>query len=221
MKLLFFASALLLLCALMPVNGLYFHVVEGAKRCFIEEVPEDVLVVGKYTNMDWVRLQQNNQAYDGDSSKAAIQITVTDPRNDVLVEHNCGETGKVGFTSIVGGEHLICVTTNTTNYYGQSRTFRFSLQLDIGEHATDYSELAKQEHLSAIEVEVRKLNDKIRTIRAEAQYQKEREAAFRDTSESINSRVLWWAVFQSCLVVAAAVYQLLNLKNFFKSKKLA
>ncbi len=98
---------------------------------------------------------------------------------------------------------------------------RFSLQLDIGEHATDYSELAKQEHLSAIEVEVRKLNDKIRSIRAEAQYQKDREAAFRDTSESINSRVLWWAVFQSALVVAAAVYQLLNLKNFFKSKKLA
>jgi len=97
---------------------------------------------------------------------------------------------------------------------------RFTLQLDIGENAQDYSEIAKQEHLSgqrtgqragcvedghrgsicglrnllltgidrcdcplcvfvcfahpAIEVEVRKLNDKIRAIRGMQDYQRVR-----------------------------------------------
>jgi hypothetical protein len=33
--------------ALLPfTNGLYFHMREGEKRCFIEEVPEDTVVLG-------------------------------------------------------------------------------------------------------------------------------------------------------------------------------
>jgi hypothetical protein len=98
---------------------------------------------------------------------------------------------------------------------------RMTLQLDIGEHAQDYSEIAKQEHLSAIEVEVRKLNDKIRAIRAEQEYQRAREERFRDTSESTNARVMWWSVVQTVVLLAAGGYQLFNLKGFFKSKKLA
>jgi hypothetical protein len=96
-----------------------------------------------------------------------------------------------------------------------------TLQLDIGENAQDYSEIAKTEHLSAIEVEVRKLNDKIRGIRAEQDYQRAREERFRDTSESTNARVMWWSICQTVVLLIAGVYQLVNLKGFFKSKKLA
>ena len=74
---------------------------------------------------------------------------------------------------------------------------------------------------AAIEVEVRKLNDKIRSIRAEQDYQRAREERFRDTSESTNSRVLWWSVIQTLVLLLAGGYQLFNLKGFFKSKKLA
>ena len=34
-------------------NGLFFYVVEGQQRCFIEEVPADTLVIGKYKNPDF------------------------------------------------------------------------------------------------------------------------------------------------------------------------
>ena len=48
-----------------------------------------------------------------------------------------------------------------------------------------------------------------------------REENFRDTSESTNSRVLWWSIAQTVVLIVTAVYQLTNLKGFFKSKKLA
>jgi hypothetical protein len=38
--------------------------------------------------------------------------------------------------------------------------------------ATDYEQVAKQEHLSSIEVQVRRLNDRIRDIRSEQNYQR-------------------------------------------------
>jgi hypothetical protein len=78
----------------------------------------------------------------------------------------------VSLTSQTGGEHLICLETNTTNWFGRTRTFRFDLKVEFGEGATDYQELAKQEHLTAIEVELRKLNDKVKSIYAEQNYQK-------------------------------------------------
>ena len=46
-----------------------------------------------------------------------------------------------------------------------------SLVLDLGDHAIDYTSLAKTEHLSAIELEVRKLLDKLSGVRAETAYQ--------------------------------------------------
>jgi predicted metal-binding membrane protein len=48
-----------------------------------------------------------------------------------------------------------------------------------------------------------------------------REERFRDTSESTNARVMWWSIAQTVVLLIAGVYQLTNLKGFFKSKKLA
>lgn len=170
-------SSLFLLLALLallvlPTRGLYFYVVEGGRKCFIEEVPEDVLVVGRYTSHDHSKLNLTPQGVVDGKNFAAIRATVTDPRNELLLTHDLAADGKFGFTSVVGGEHLICLATNTSSWYGQARSFKLSLQLDIGDAAQDYSEIAKSEHLSAIEVEIRKLNDKIRHIRAEQEYQR-------------------------------------------------
>lgn len=85
--------------------------------------------------------------------------------------------------------------------------------------AIDYDEVAKKEHLSTLEVEVRKLNDKMRDVMKQQAYQRDREKAFRNTSESTNSRVQWWSIFQTVVVVLSGLYQISVLKSFFKSKK--
>jgi hypothetical protein len=116
------ATSLLLL--LSPVRGLYFQLVEGTKKCFIEEVPEDVLVMGKYTSPDFPKLNLNSNTGMPDTENwSAIRATVTDPRGEVLLVHDTTAEGRFGFTSAVGGEHVICLATNTSSWYGQSRTF--------------------------------------------------------------------------------------------------
>lgn len=37
-----------LLVSAFSVNGLYFHISETEKKCFIEEVPAETMIVGVY-----------------------------------------------------------------------------------------------------------------------------------------------------------------------------
>lgn len=70
------------------------------------------------------------------------------------------------------------------------------LSLTVGEMAINYEEVAKREHLTELEVEIRKLNDKLRDIMKEVHYQRGREEEFRATSEGTNARVQWWSIAQ-------------------------
>lgn len=119
--------SLLLLSLLLVLpcfsSAFYFHITEGSKKCFIEEVPEDVLVMGKYTSPDHAKLNLNAAGYIDGERYAGIKVTVTDPRQEVLLTHDTTAEGRFGFTSVVGGEHVICIATNTSSWYGQNRNF--------------------------------------------------------------------------------------------------
>jgi hypothetical protein len=55
--------AALLAAAASPAQGLYFYITEGTKRCFIEEVPGETLVMGTYKNPDFIPFGQ--PGFDG------------------------------------------------------------------------------------------------------------------------------------------------------------
>uniref|UniRef100_A0A6A7G819 Emp24/gp25L/p24 family protein n=1 Tax=Hirondellea gigas TaxID=1518452 RepID=A0A6A7G819_9CRUS len=209
---------LILLAILAHVRAIYFTIEEGKQpgRCFIEEVPEETNVVGNYKSPDHALVTAAGQG--GRSS--SIVYRVKDPTGALVLEGTAQEEGRFKFTSRVGGEHTICLSTTSASWFGNRREFKFHLHLDVGEEAEDYEAIARLEHLSAIEVEIRRLNDKIRTVRQEQTYQKMREEAFRDTSESTNSRVMWWSIIQTVILVLSGFFQMYHLKHFFRAKKL-
>ena len=69
-------------------------------------------------------------------------------------------------------------------------------------------------------MELRRLIDKIRSIRNEQSYQKKREEEFRDTSESTNGKIIWWSLLQTGVLVLCGIFQIWHLKRFFTTKKL-
>lgn len=63
------------------------------------------------------------------------------------------------------------------------------LDVDIGADAVDYNAIAKQESLSGLEVEMRKLEGIVKEIVDELNYLKRREARMRDTNgQSLSPR---------------------------------
>jgi len=204
-----------------PVHSMYFFLEEGSSRCFIEEVPKDTLVVGKYRTEDATpggapQVAVGQPPHD----RMGVKVSVTDHEGTLILQRDMKPEGRFAFTSQTGGEHSVCFQTNSTRWFAAKRKLKFHLEMETGESAVDYEELAKQEHFSALEVSIRRLSDRLRDIRAEQNFQRNREAVFRNTSESTNSRVVWWSVVQTLILVATGMWQISHLKHFFKTKKL-
>merc|ERR1712146_779905 len=148
-----------------------------------------------------------------------IHVTVADPNDDTVMSKDYEAKGRFAFTSHDPGEHTICLHTNSTRWFG-GRTVRVHLELLVGEHANDYGVISKKEQFSAVETRLYQLISQVKQIANEQAYQRTREAAFREISESTNQRVLWWSIAQALVLVVTAVWQMRHLKSFFEAKKL-
>ncbi|BGP55348.1 hypothetical protein JCM8202_004688 [Rhodotorula sphaerocarpa] len=94
------------------------------------------------------------------------------------------------------------------------------LDVDIGADAVDYNAIAKQESLSGLEVEMRKLEGVVKEIVDELNYLKRREARMRDTNESTNERVANFFYLTFTTLLLLGVWQVLHLRSYFKKKYL-
>ena len=90
------------------------------------------------------------------------------------------------------------------------KTIAFSLH--VGDDL--FKELAQHEHLTPLEQEISQLADGLQSVADEQQYYWARERRHRDTSESTNTRVLWFSVAETLVIVAMAGWQFWSLRSF-------
>ncbi|VDL60786.1 unnamed protein product [Hymenolepis diminuta] len=204
-----FITAFLLI---QSTNGIYFHIREGSVKCFIEEVPEDTLISGSYAisvldNDKFVR----NPDY-------GVHVEVKDPEGNPVLSRVYSSEGKFVVTSLAAGEHSICLSTRGSSW--SKALLRVSLDIAVGDHATDYKEVASREKLNDIQLRIRQLLDQVAMLAKDQDFQRAREEYFRRLSESINSRVTLWSIVQVVLLVLTGVFQMRNLRSFFLAKKL-
>jgi hypothetical protein len=77
-----------------------------------------------------------------------------------------------------------------------------------------------RQHAGQVSDKLRDLVDKLRSIRREQQYQREREAEFRNLSEATNARAMWYMVIQLIVLVTTCYLQLRHLRVCFLSSSL-
>ncbi|CAF9913152.1 emp24p/erv25p- protein [Imshaugia aleurites] len=213
---------LLSLNLILPTQALYFYL-DGASaspKCFYEELPKDTLVVGHYS-----ALQNQNNVF---ATNPDLSITVTVDEvfdNDHRVVNTKGShTGKFTFSAADAGEHRICFTPGGASQGGwlsQSQghgQVKLTLDLAIGE--TSAIESTDKGKMSEIAQKIRDLNSRLQDIRREQVFQREREAEFRDQSESTNARVVRWTLLQLVVLGVTCAWQLSHLRAFFIKQKL-
>lgn len=204
------------LYCLVAVDALFFHISETETRCFIEEVPDETLIVGKYKIQ--LRDESSNQWLPS-SPGIGMHVEIKDPQRKVMLSRHYAAEGRFSVTTHMPGEHQICVGTNTTKWYG-GNSLRVHLDLEVGEHAVDYSHMAEKEKLSELQLRLKQLLNQVDQISKEQAYQRVREERFRATSESTNVRVLWWSLGQTIILLVIGVWQMRHLKSFFEAKKI-
>lgn len=197
-------------------SALYFHIAESERKCFIEEIPNDTTVLVNYK----VELYDpKSGGFMPSTPGIGMHVEVRDPDEKVILSRVYSSEGMISFTSHIPGEHSICMFSNSTSWFSGSQ-LRVHLDIQVGEHAIDYANVAQKDKLSELQLRIRQLIDQVDQITKEQSYQRYREERFRQTSESTNSRVLWWSILQTSVLVAMGYWQMRHLKSFFEAKKL-
>jgi len=96
------------------------------------------------------------------------------------------QEGRFAFTALQG-EHHLCLSVE-----GQSlgQDFRIHLEIKVGLNDVDYEKVAKKEHLSSLELQVRKLKDDVNRVTSEQSYFRNREERSKKTADSTYFRAM-------------------------------
>jgi hypothetical protein len=198
----------------VTVNALHFYLDANERRCFIEEIPTDTVVEGTYRALEWT---EKTMSYV-ENLELGILVDVEEMDSGHTVVRTRGPSdGKFTFTSHEAGDHSICLSTNYTSWFSNTH---LRLYLDIVVGSTKPNTDHDRSHISELAAKIRDLNQKLEDIRREQQYQREREADYRDLSEGTNSRAVWYSVAQIAVLVATCTWQLRHLRRFFEDRKM-
>ena len=94
------------------------------------------------------------------------------------------------------------------------------LDIDIGADAKDWSAIQANEKLKPVEAELRKIEEMTAEVVTEMEYLRSREQKLRDTNESTNTRVKWFGVLTTWLLIGLWAWQIMYLRAYFRSKHL-
>jgi len=203
-----------LLAIVAPISALHFYLDADQKRCFIEELPTDTIVEGHYRALQW---DEKTQAY-GVNDQLGIQVDIEDMYTGEQVVKSRGPSdGRFTFTSHDAGDHSICLSTNYTSGWFSNTHIRLYLDIVVGSTMSDVEH--DRSHVGQVAGKIRDLNQRLEDIRREQQYQREREAAFRDLSELTNSRAVWYIIAEIVVLIVTCVWQLSHLRHFFEDRK--
>ncbi|CCG20721.1 hypothetical protein CORT_0A03330 [Candida orthopsilosis Co 90-125] len=197
-------------------NALHFYVKTGETKCFFEELQQDTLVVGK---IDAYEKNDHSNEYSK-NGKLKVQITIdeTFDNNHRVIDQKSSPNGEFTFTSLDSGEHKFCLTpVYSDNTHNKVHRIFF----DVVQGSThDYVDSKSTKSVDELTKRVNSLYEKLDKIHWEQETMREREALFRDQSESTNSRVVKWSIVQLFVLIGTCVYQLRHLKSFFVKQKI-
>lgn len=90
------------------------------------------------------------------------------------------------------------------------------LDVDIGADARDWSSIQVQEKLKPVETDLRRIEEMVAEIVSEMEYLRAREQKLRDTNESTNERVKWFAFGTMGMLVGLGAWQVVYLRAYFR-----
>ncbi|CAI7867403.1 unnamed protein product [Closterium sp. NIES-54] len=148
-----------------------------------------------------------------------VTAKVTSPYGHQLHWQDSVEEGHFGFTTKETGQYMACFWL-PVDHPQEIHSVMVELEWKIGVAAKDWGKIAKKDKLDGIALELRKLDEAVRSIRGEMAYFRKRESDMRDLNEVTNSRVAWLSIVSLLVCVSLAALQLWHLKAFFERKKL-
>ncbi|GMM31839.1 Erv25 protein [Martiniozyma asiatica (nom. inval.)] len=185
-----------------------------APQCVREFVSDGQLVV--------VTVNTNGHVNDGQ----ILSLSITDAEgNEYRKNDNVNGNFKVAFNAKETSSFDICFTNRIRPGYksrnngpGKVLATEIELEIEAGSMAREWNAVQAAEKLKPSEVQLRKIEEIIDDIIDQMQYLQAREERLRDTNESTNRRVRNFFVLSVIVLLSIGSYQIVYLRNYFRSK---
>ncbi|KAK9330032.1 emp24/gp25L/p24 family/GOLD-domain-containing protein [Lipomyces starkeyi] len=178
-------------------------------RCIRNFVSKDSLVV--------VNVKTNGRKGDGQVLNMSIMDSVGNEYGrpkDVVGE------SRTAFTAHANAAFDVCFENiqQGSHSYGLNR--EVDLDIDIGADARDWNAVGQTEKLKPMELELRRIEESVDEIVTQMDYLRQREQRLRDTNESTNDRVKFFALGTLFSLLGLGLWQVAYLRQYFRSKHL-
>ncbi|KAM3428499.1 hypothetical protein NHJ13734_008576 [Beauveria thailandica] len=128
---------------------------------------------------------------------------------------------RVVFTSHSDASFDVCYENLFSGSHHPSPSVRdIELDVEIGADARDWSAVQANEKLKPVEAELRRIEEMTAEVVREMEYLRTREQKLRDTNESTNTRVKWFGIGTTWLLIGLWAWQIMYLRAYFRSKHL-
>ncbi|MBN3287119.1 TMEDA protein, partial [Polyodon spathula] len=147
-------------------------------------------------------------------------LKVTDSAEHTLYKKDEAQKGRFAFSTENFDEFDICFESVVPAGFKGVTEQLVVLNIKHGTEAKNYEKIGKAEKLKPLEVKLRQMEDLSESIVKELVYMKRNAEHRSDTNESTGSRVFGFSLLSMLCLVSLAVWQVLYLRRFFKSKRL-
>lgn len=178
-------------------------------RCIRNYVSKDTLVVFTATI--------TGSKDDGQT----VNIRVSDTVGNEYGRHkNALGEARMAFTSHADAAFDVCFESILEHGRPVGSKRPVELDVDIGADARDWSAIQAAEKLKPVEIELRRIEEVVGEIVKQMDYLRHREQKLRDTNESTNERVKYFALSVMATLIGLGVWQVIYLRAYFRSKHL-
>jgi len=205
---LFFFYLFSFLTETLGAGAYYFELTAERPRCFFAQADEAnslIHISHRYFNKPATNLHKYN-------------IKVLDEYYNYMAEYDPTTSRDFGFYAPEAAKYEICTYLLASD--ADSPALDLALDIRTGADAIDYEEMVENEHLSHIEVAVRRLNKKLADVSKASQVQKRSQLQFSKSIESSSSRVMWFCALEIVLLVFVSAATLWRYKSVFHKQKL-
>jgi hypothetical protein len=202
-------SCFLLLSLVADVNcGLVFQVEPKASECFFVD-----LTPGQKVSVPFFVTR---------GGLLDIDLRILGPQNEPISSGMQFESSTVDFTVRNQGPHQFCWNNEMARW--TAKVVQFDVYVDGKPSSLVGKEKMKAEPvtpgaLSPLEMAVNRISDALNQIQKDQHFLRVRETAHRDTAESTNTRVLWYSVLESIVLIGISLGQVYYLRKFFEVKR--
>jgi hypothetical protein len=180
-------------------QGLSFTLGPGKEECFYENVNQGTTVS--------IVFQVNT------GGRNDIDLNVKGPDGRIIYQRRREQEGRYTFQAPLNGMYTVCFSNQMSSFSSK----QISFDIDVGKETEKETE--KPEDLSPLETSISQLSNLLATVQSEQKYLKMREIRHKLTTDSTNTRVIWWNIFEAFAVVGMSVFQIYYLKRFFEDKR--